>query len=85
MCFRQRQTKPKETKAIWKDSIIIVKEKKGPRRIMRLLQEQGNNEKSLLCCAPSQFPARKQIHEETGVQILERQDILSKITAPGWF
>ena len=84
MCFRQRQTKPTEAKAIWKDSIIIRKAKRGPRRIMKLLQGQGNNEQSLMCCLPRQFPARKQIHAETRVQIFEIQNILSKTTVSGW-
>lgn len=80
MCFRQRQTKPKETKAIWKDSVIIIKGKKGPQR-MRLLQEQGNMEQPLTCCLQRPFPAGKQICEGTGEQISEIQNILSKITA----
>lgn len=85
MCFRQRQTKPNKTEAIWTNSIIIMKGKKGPHRIMTLLQEQGNNEQSLVCCLPRQFPTRKQIHEETKAQILEIQNILFKITASGRF
>lgn len=79
MCFRQRQTKPKETKVIWKISAIIVKGKKGPQS-MRLFQEQGNTEQPLTCCLWSPFPTRKQIREETGEQISEIQNILSKIT-----
>lgn len=63
MCFRQRQTATKETKSIWKDSTIIMK--RGPGRIMRLLQLQGNKEQSLVCCLARQSPAQKQIHEET--------------------
>lgn len=41
MCFRQRQTETKETKSIWKDSAIIMKGKKGPRRTTETIARTG--------------------------------------------
>lgn len=52
---------------------------------MRLLQEQGNNEQSLMWCLPRPFPTRKQIQEATKAQILDVQNILSTTTASGRF
>lgn len=45
---------------------------------MRLLQEQGNTEQPLTCCLQRPFTTRKEIRE-TGEQIPEIQNILSKI------
>lgn len=77
MWFRLRQTKPKETKAVWKDSVIIIKGKK--RALTALRQEQGNKEPSLMCCSPRPFPARNQT--QRGDEI---QKTLSKTSTLGW-